>query len=192
MTIEIIAQARTEQGTGASRRLRRAGKLPAVVYGVKDAVSITLDHNTIFYALKDEAFHGAVLNLVIDGQAEPVLLRDAQMHPFKPQVLHVDFQRVDVNAPISAKVSLHFVGAENSPAVKLNASVISHVQNEVTIRALPGNLPAFIEVDLSELKGGQSIHLSELKLPEGVELVEVLRGHDGVVAQASAGKRAAG
>lgn len=185
MTIEVIAQTRVEQGTGASRRLRRAGKLPGVVYGRKEAVSITLDHNTLFYALKKEAFHGAVLSLVLDGKAEPVLLRDAQMHPFKPQVLHVDFQRIDVDTPIETKISLHFLGQENSPAVKLDGALVSHVLTEVEIRALPANLPAFIEVDLSNLRGGQSVHLSDLVLPQGVELVEVLRGHDGVVAHAS-------
>lgn len=187
MTIEIIAQTRVEQGTGASRRLRREGKLPGVVYGGgKDAVAINLDHNTIFYALKDEGFHGAVLSLVLDGQAEQVLLRDAQMHPWKTQqVLHIDFQRVDANTKIDAKVALHFINAENSPAVKLAGATISHVLNEVAVRALPGNLPACIEIDLSDMKPGQSIHLSELKLPEGVELVEVIRGHDGAVVQAS-------
>lgn len=185
MTIEVIAQTRVEQGTGASRRLRRAGKLPGVLYGHKEAVAITLDHNTIFYALKKEAFHGAVLRLVLDGKAEPVLLRDAQMHPFKPQVLHVDFQRINENEPIETKISLHFLGQDESPAVKLDGALVSHVLTEVEVRALPSKLPAFIEVNLSNIRGGQSVHLSDLVLPEGVELLEVLRGHDGVVAHAS-------
>lgn len=185
MTIEVIAQTRVEQGTGASRRLRRAGQLPGVLYGHKEAVAITLDHNTIFYALKKEAFHGAVLRLVLDGKPEPVLLRDAQMHPFKPQVLHVDFQRINENEPIETKISLHFLGQDESPAVKLDGAMVSHVLTEVEVRALPSKLPAFIEVDLSKIRGGQSVHLSDLVLPEGVELLEVLRGHDGVVAHAS-------
>ena len=166
-------------------RLRRAGKLPAVVYGVKDAVSITLDHNTIFYALKDEAFHGAVLSLNLDGETVSVLLRDNQMHPWKPQVLHVDFQRINAAEKITARVALHFKNADISPAVKLNGKKVSHIANSVNVRALPADLPAFIEVDLSNLQAGQSIHLSDLVLPANAELADLARGRDLAVAQSS-------
>ncbi|AQR65758.1 50S ribosomal protein L25/general stress protein Ctc [Aquaspirillum sp. LM1] len=186
MTIEVIAQKRVVEGTGASRRLRRAGKVPGVVYGGnQDAVSIELDHNTLFYALKDEAFHGAVLTLNLDGATEAVLLRDTQLHPWKPQVLHVDFQRVNANEKITTKVALHFKNADICPAVKLGGKKITHIMNDVVVKALPANLPAFVEVDLSALQSGQSVHLSDLPVAEGVELVELARGHDLAVAQAS-------
>ncbi len=184
MTIEVIAEKRVDQGTGASRRLRRAGKVPAVVYGGnKDAAALTLDHNTIFYALKDESFHGAVLNLVVDGQTESVLLRDAQLHPFKPQVLHVDFQRIDANTPVLAKVALRFINADIAPAVKLNGKIIGYLLKSVNVRALPGKLPAALDVDLAKLQAGESVHLSDIVLPEGVEIDSLRRGNDLAVAK---------
>ncbi len=186
MTIEVIAQKRVVEGTGASRRLRRAGKVPGVVYGAgQEAVSIELDHNSLFYAMKDEAFHGAVLSLNLDGETVSVLLRDNQMHPWKPQVLHVDFQRINADEKISIKVSLHFENSENAPAVKLGGGKISHPITEVEVRALPGALPQFLVVDLSNIQGGQTVHLSDIVVPEGVELVELARGHNLGVAVAS-------
>lgn len=186
MAYELIAAKREAQGTGASRRQRRDGKLPGVVYGgEKGAEAIILEHNPVFYALKDEAFHSSVLDLVIDGAKQPVLVRDFQMHPFKQQVLHIDFQRIDANQKIHVSVSLHFVGGETSAAVKLQGSKISHVMTSVDVRALPGQLPKFIEVDLSNVKAGQTIHLSDLKLPEGVELVALSRGENATLATVS-------
>ncbi|SMF00798.1 50S ribosomal protein L25/general stress protein Ctc [Pseudogulbenkiania subflava] len=186
MSYELIAAKREQLGTGASRRLRHAGKLPAVVYGANtEAVSVVLEHNPVYYALKEEGFHTGILNLVIDGEKQAVLLRDYQMHPYKQLVLHMDFQRVDLNEKMHVKVPLHFVGADASEAVKLQGAKISHVLTEVDVRALPAQLPSFIEVDLSAIQAGQTIHLSDLKLPEGVEITALTRGGDQAVASAS-------
>ena len=186
MTIEIQAQQRADQGSSASRRLRRAGVVPGVVYGAgKAAVAISFDHNTLYYALQKEGFHSSILNLVIDGATEQVFVRDVQMHAFKPQVQHIDFQRVDANTVIEAKVPFKFINGEISPAVKMNGKIIGHLLNAAVVRCLPANLPAFVEVDLSALQSGQSVHLSDLPVAEGVELVELARGHDLAVAQAS-------
>ncbi|HJV06251.1 MAG TPA: 50S ribosomal protein L25/general stress protein Ctc [Chromobacteriaceae bacterium] len=192
MSYELIAAKREELGTGASRRLRHAGKLPAVVYGAnQEAESIVLEHNPVYYALKDEAFHSEVLTLVIDGKKQPVLLRDFQNHPYKQQVMHVDFQRVDPNEKIHVKVPFHFINAEVSPAVKEDGSNITHVMTEVDVRALPASLPHFVEVDLSALATGATIHLADLKLPEGVEFTALARGENAAVVMATAVKGAA-
>ncbi len=167
----VIATVRSEQGSSASRRLRRAGRVPAVVYGVgTQAASIELDHNSIYHALRKEEFHSSILDLDVAGSVEKVLLRAVQWHPYKQQVLHVDFQRVNEKQAIHVKVPLHFINAETSPAVKLGSAIINHVMNELDINVLPADLPQFIEVDLANLELGQSIHLSELKLPKGVTL----------------------
>ncbi len=172
MKFELNATTRALFGSGASRRLRRAGKVPAIVYGAAgQPVSIELDHNTLLLALRKEAFHSSVITLSIDGQAEPVLLRNNQMHAYKPLVLHVDFQRVDVNKPLHQKVPLHFINADQAPGVKLAGGSISHVMTEIDISCLPSLLPEFIEVDLKDLQAGHSIHVSELKLPKGVTVV---------------------
>lgn len=186
MNFEVIAQARAEQGSGASRRLRNAGRVPAIVYGAgKDAQAVTLDHNTIYHALRVEAFHASVLSLNVDGQVEKVLLRDVQHHPFRQLILHVDFQRVDPNAKLHIKVPLHFVNADLAPGVKLGGGIISHVLNEVEVSCLPANLPEFIEVDLANLGAGQSIHMADLKLANGIELVALHRGDNQTVANCS-------
>lgn len=170
--MKVVAYPRELQGTGASRRLRIAGKVPGIVYGGEaKPVAIELDHNALFHALKKEVFHSSILDLEIAGKTEQVLLRDVQHHPFKQLVLHVDFQRVDSSTKIHVKVPLHFKNAELSPAVKLSAAVISHVMTEIDVSCLPGKLPEFIEVDLSTLEGGASIHISDLKFPEGVSAV---------------------
>lgn len=167
--MKVVAFNRTQQGTGASRRLRKAGQTPGIIYGGAAAPElIALDGNALFHALKKEAFHGSILDLEIEGKTQQVLLRDFQMHAYKQLVLHADFQRVDTSKPIHTKVTLHFVNAEISPAVKLSAAVISHVANELEVACLPGKLPEFIEVDLSKLEAGQSIHVNDLTLPEGV------------------------
>ncbi|HEU4622141.1 MAG TPA: 50S ribosomal protein L25/general stress protein Ctc [Burkholderiaceae bacterium] len=185
--MKVEAVSRTQQGTGASRRLRRASKVPGIVYGGSDKpVNIELDHNTMFHAMRKEAFHSSVLDLEIDGKpAGQVLLRDYQVHPFKPIVMHLDFQRVSANEKLHKKVPLHFTGQENSPAVKLAHNIVSHVMTEIDIRCLPKDLPEFIEVDLSGLEATGTVHASHLKLPAGVELV-VHTGEDPVVATATA------
>jgi large subunit ribosomal protein L25 len=181
MKFELNAQKRTLQGSGASRRLRHADKVPAIVYGGTVApLSIQLDHNQILLSLKKEAFHSSVLTLNIDGTTETVLLRDAQVHPYKALVLHCDFQRVDTTHAIHQKVPLHFINADLAPGVKLTGGNVSHVMGEIEVTCLPQDLPAFIEVDLKDLAAGQSIHVSQLAFPAGVK--PVVHGDDGVVA----------
>lgn len=171
--MKFSATARSVQGSSASRRLRRAGRVPAIVYGGTAApLNIELDHNEIYHAVRKESFHASILTMELaGGQSEQVLLRSVQWHPYKQQVLHVDFQRVDANQALHTKVPLHFVNAEISPAVKLSGAIVSHIINEVEVVCLPANLPQFIEVDLSNLLAGGSVHASDLKLPVGVNLV---------------------
>ena len=167
--MKVVAFNRTLQGTGASRRLRKAGQTPGIIYGGTEAPAlIALDGNALYHALKKEAFHGSVLDLEIEGQTQQVLLRDFQMHAYKQLVLHADFQRVDASQPIHTKVALHFINAETSPAVKLGGAIVSHVLNELDVSCLPGQLPEFIEVDLGALEVGGSVHTDDLKLPAGV------------------------
>lgn len=182
--MKFVAYERTVQGTGASRRLRNAGQTPGIIYGGAEApVLIALDGNALFHALKKEAFHSSILDMEIDGAVQQVLLRDFQMHAYKQLVLHADFQRVDASKPVHKKVALHFINAEISPAVKLHSATISHVLNELDVSCLPKDLPEFIEVDLSKLDAGQSIHVSNLTLPAGV--TAVAHGMDQTVATAS-------
>lgn len=186
MKIEISATPRTIQGTGASRRLRRAGRVPGVVYGGgKEAAAIELDHKEIFFKLKNESFHASILTLDLGKKKEQVLLRDYQMHPFKPLVMHADFQRVNPKEKIHMKVPLHFVNAEMAPGVKLSAGIVSHIITEVDVACLPKDLPEFIEVDLANLAAGHSIHLSELKLAKGIDLIPLTKGEDLAVATIS-------
>ena len=170
--MKVVATTRSVQGTSASRRLRRTGKVPGIVYGSTDTpVSIELDHNDLFHALRKEAFHSSILDLEIDGSAgSTVLLRDVQMHPFKQQVLHIDFQRVAADTKIHVRVPIHYINADNSPAVKLSANVISHVMNDIEVICLPKDLPEFIEIDLGNLEAQGAVHVSDLKLPEGVSV----------------------
>ncbi|PFH10455.1 large subunit ribosomal protein L25 [Collimonas sp. PA-H2] len=170
--MKVIAFVRKEQGTGASRRLRNAGQTPGIVYGGSDApVNISLDHNALYHALKKETFHSSILDLEIDGKVQKVLLRDFQVHAYKQLVLHADFQRVDAKQAIHVKVPLHFINAEVAPAVKLSGAIISHVLTELEITCLPADLPEFVEVDLTSIEVGHSIHLADLKLPKGVSAV---------------------
>jgi large subunit ribosomal protein L25 len=172
MTFELNAQARTVQGSGASRRLRRASKVPGIVYGGSEApLAIELDHNELLLSLKKEAFHSSVLNLNVDGKKQQVLLRDTQVHAYKPLVLHVDFQRVDATHELHIKVPVHFVNEEVAPGVKLSGGLVNHVMTEVDVTCLAKDLPEFIEVDLSALNVGENIHVSQLKLPKGVKAV---------------------
>jgi large subunit ribosomal protein L25 len=169
--MKFVAYERTLQGTGASRRLRNAGKVPGIVYGAGEPKMIELDHNALFHALKKEAFHSSLLDMELNGKEEKVLLRDFQMHAWKPIVMHVDFQRVDETTRINKKVPLHFSGEENSPAVKTDKCLVNHVMTEVEINCLASQLPEFLNVDLSELVKGQSLHVNDLKLPKGVKVV---------------------
>jgi large subunit ribosomal protein L25 len=183
MKIALKASSRSVQGTGASRRLRRADKVPGIVYGGgKDATVIELDHNDIYHKLRLEAFHASILDLDLDGKQEQVLLRDVQMHAWKQNVLHVDFQRIDPSKKIHMKVPLHFVNADVAPGVKLSGGIVSHILNEIDVSCLPKDLPEFVEVDLKDLAAGHSIHLSNLKLPAGVESVALHRKDDQAVA----------
>jgi large subunit ribosomal protein L25 len=171
MKFEISATQREAQGTGASRRLRRMGKVPGILYGgAGEAVKIELDHKDLFLRLRNEKFHASILTLNLNGAAEQVLLRAVNMHPYKMQVQHVDFQRVSKDKKIHMKVPLHFVNAERSPGVKEQGGIASHVLTELDITCFPDDLPEFIEVDLSNLTVGHSMHVRELTLPKGVEL----------------------
>ena len=191
MSYEIKAQSRAAQGTGASRRLRKAGKLPGIVYGGSKApVVIELDHNSMWYTLKEEAFHTSIVKIDVEGgESEQVLLRSVQYHPFRQLVLHVDFQRVDASTSVEVRVPLHFINGDLAPGVKMDGGSISHVLNEVLVRSAATSIPEFIDVDLIILgNGNSSVHLSDLKLPEGVELMSLVRGEDLAVANLNAAK----
>ncbi|GJJ04766.1 50S ribosomal protein L25 [Duganella rhizosphaerae] len=170
--MKVVAFKRELQGSGASRRLRNSGQTPGIIYGGTEApVTISLDHNALYHALKKEAFHSSILDLEIDGKTQQVLLRDFQVHAFKQLVLHADFQRVDANAKVHMKVALHFANADVSPAVKLHGATISHVANEIEVSCLPKDLPEFITVDLSNIDVGHSLHIADLVLPAGVTAI---------------------
>ena len=169
--MKFVAYERTLQGTGASRRLRLTAKVPGIVYGAGTPTMIELDHNALYFALKKEAFHSSLLEMELAGKTETVLLRDYQMHAWKQIVLHVDFQRVDETTRVSKKVPLHFINEENSPAVKTDKCLVSHVVTDVEIPCLASQLPEFLTVDLGNLVKGQSLHVSDLVLAEGVKVV---------------------
>lgn len=180
--MKVIATTRKAQGTSASRRLRRADKLPGIVYGGHEpATPIELEHNPIFYALRKEKFHASILTMELDGKEELVVLRAFQMHPYKPQVMHIDFQRINPNEKVTMRVPLHFHGEEESPAVKVSKAMISHAASYVEVTCLPKELPEFISVDLSGLELGTTFHASNLVLPEGV-VVHSKSGEDQVLA----------
>ncbi len=183
MQFEINASKRTVQGTGASRRLRRAGKVLGIVYGSgQPAQSIEIDHLHLMLQVRHEAFHSSILSLNIEGEKQSVLLKDIQAHPYKKQLMHVDFQRVDATHKVHMKVPLHFLNGDIAPGVKLQGGLLSHVMNEVEVVCLPGQLPEFLEVDLAHLESGNSVHLSEIKLPEGVDVPLLHRGEDPTIA----------
>jgi large subunit ribosomal protein L25 len=170
--MKFTAFERTQQGTGASRRLRHAAKVPGIVYGAGTPSMIELDHNALFFALKKEAFHSSILEMDLAGKTEKVLLRDYQMHAWKPIVQHIDFQRVDETTRLRKKVPLHFTGEDTSPAVKTDKCLVSHVRNELEVECLASELPEFVTIDLSGLMKNQSLHASDLKLPEGIKVVK--------------------
>jgi len=194
ITHEIKVERRTDEGKGASRRLRHAAKIPAIVYGGElKPVSIQIDHEAIWLASQHEWFYSSILDLSLGGDIQKVLLRDMQRHPFKQQIMHLDFQRVNENEALRTAVPLHFIGEEKSPAGKSAEVVVTHELNEVVVECLPKDLPEFIEVDLSALDVGQIIHVSDLKLPAGVTIPELKLGkeHDLAVVIAKHGKEEA-
>ena len=170
--MKFTAYERTLQGTGASRRLRHAAKVPGIVYGAGAPAMIELDHNALFFALKKEAFHSSILEMDVGGKVQKVLMRDYQMHAYKPMVMHIDFQRVDETTRLRKKVPLHFEGEENSVAVKTDKCLVSHVRTDLEIECLASELPEFVKIDLSGLVKNQSLHASDLKLPEGIKAVK--------------------
>jgi large subunit ribosomal protein L25 len=186
-THEIKAQSRNDEGKGASRRLRRAAMVPAVVYGANQPPqSIQIEHNTILLAAKHEWFFSSILDLNVDGKVQKVLVRDWQKHPFKQQMLHMDFLRINENEAVRVNVPLHFLNQEKSPAGKTSGVVISHNLTEVEVSCLPKDLPEFIELDLVDLKPGDIVHLSQVKLPKGVEIPSLHLGADHDIAVVTA------
>jgi large subunit ribosomal protein L25 len=182
MKIEVVAFPRTNQGKGASRRLRASGRVPGIIYGAgKDAQSVEFDHKALLRHLKMEVFHSSILDMTVGEQKDRVLLRDFQMHPWKEQVLHADFQRIDPTKRIHMAVPLHYLNADICPGVKVGKGVVQHIFNELEIQCLPDDLPEYIEVDLKDLGLGNSIHVSELNLPKGVEPVAKLKSDDPAV-----------
>jgi len=170
--MKFVAYERKLQGTGASRRLRITGRTPGIVYGgTGEPMLIELDHNALFHAIKKEAFHSSILEMELGGAVHKVLLRDLQMHPYKPQVQHIEFQRVEATTRMTVKVPLHFSGEENSPAVKAEKCLVNHVLTELTVSCLPADIPEFIAVDLSGMKKGHSLHINDITLPKGVKVV---------------------
>ncbi|WP_301102433.1 50S ribosomal protein L25/general stress protein Ctc [Propionivibrio sp.] len=189
MKFELNAQQRTLQGSGASRRLRHANRVPGIVYGGTTAPTmIELPHNDLLLALRKEAFHSSVLTINVDGVVETVLLRDSQMHPYRPLVLHVDFLRVDATHAIHQKVPLHFINAESSPGVKLSGGNVSPAMVEIEVSCLPQDLPVFIEVDLKDLEAGHTIHVSQIVFPKGVK--PITHGNDDPVVVSISVKKA--
>jgi len=183
MKIEVTAFPRTLQGTGASRRLRGSGRVPGVIYGANQpAATVELDQNALLRHLKLEAFHASILDMSVEGSRERVLLRDYQMHPWKKQVLHVDFQRIDPKKKIHMRVPLHFKNADISPGVKTGGGVVTHAMNEIEIQCLPDQLPEYIEIDLVDVELNDIIHVNDLKLPEGVEPLMKLKADNPPVA----------
>jgi len=175
----VVAETRTEQGTGASRRLRRAGRLPAIVYGGHQAPEmVSLDHNELWKALKHESFYSQILTMQVGDRSEKVVLKALHRHPLKDLVLHADLMRIESDVAIRMRVPLHFLGQDVCPGVKTGGGLVDHLHNEIEVECLPGNLPEFIEVDVSALNVGDSVHLSDLKLPEGVVSVELKHGND--------------
>jgi len=170
--MKFVAFERAMQGTGASRRLRITGRTPGIVYGgTGQPLLIELDHNALFHAIKKESFHASILDMELAGKSHKVLLRDLQMHPFKQQILHIDFQRVEATTRMTVKVPVHYSGEENSPAVKAEGCLVNHVMTELTISCFPADIPEFIAVDLSAMKKGSSLHVKDITLPKGVKFV---------------------
>src|ERR1700724_2072630 len=182
-SFELVAEFRETQGKGASRRLRHEGKVPAILYGGHAAArTLTLSHQKLLIMLDNERFYSTILSLKVGDQTQAAILKDVQRHPFKNAIVHVDFQRVEENEKIRISIPLHFTGAAVSPGVKSQGGIVSHMRNDVEVSCLPKDLPEFIEVDISGLSLNESIHLSQLKIPDGVHLVELAKDDVAVVA----------
>jgi large subunit ribosomal protein L25 len=174
---ELTAESRAEQGKGASRRLRHAGRVPAILYGAgKPPQMVTLDHNSMLRNLENERFHTAIMDIKVGNDTAQAILRDWQMHPFKPQVLHIDLQRISATEKLHMRIPLHFTGADVAPGVKQDGGIVAHLMTDVDITCLPKDLPEFLTVDLSHLQLNQSVHLSDIKLPEGVGITSLAHG----------------
>ena len=182
-SFELVAEFRETQGKGASRRLRHEGKVPAILYGGHaEARTLTLSHQKLLIMLDNERFYSTILNLKVGDQSQAAILKDVQRHPFKNAIVHVDFQRVDENEKIRISIPLHFTGAAVSPGVKSQGGIVSHMRTETEVSCLPKDLPEYIEVDISGLSLNESIHLSQLKIPAGVTLVDLVKDDAAVVA----------
>jgi large subunit ribosomal protein L25 len=180
ISFELTAEPRNDTGKGASRRLRHSGKVPAIIYGGdKDPEALTLSHNELLRNLQHEAFYSHILMIKTGGSTTSAILRDLQRHPSKPVIMHVDLQRVTADEALRTQVPLHFIGEDKNAAIKAGG-LVSHEQTEVEVECLPKDLPEFIEVDISGMEIGDTLHLSDLKVPEGVTLLELARGesHD--------------
>jgi large subunit ribosomal protein L25 len=182
-SFELTAEFRETHGKGASRRLRHEGKVPAILYGGhSDARALTVSHQKLALMLENERFYSTILSLKVGDQTQAAILKDVQRHPFKNAILHIDFQRVEENEKIRISIPLHFKGASVSPGVKSQGGIVSHMRNEVEVSCLPKDLPEFIEVDVSGLSLNESIHLSQLPIPEGVQLMDLAKEDSAVVA----------
>ncbi|MBI5611853.1 MAG: 50S ribosomal protein L25/general stress protein Ctc [Gammaproteobacteria bacterium] len=174
---ELNAEQRDAKGTGASRRLRRAGKIPAVLYGAgKDAVMLSLEHEPVYLNVRNEAFFTSILTVNYGQQKEQAVLRDLQMHPYKPRIQHLDLQRISATEKLHMRVPLHFTGQDQAPGVKLQGGIVMHHLTEVDVTCLPHQLPEFLAVDISKLNLNESVHLSNIPLPEGVVITSIAHG----------------
>jgi large subunit ribosomal protein L25 len=181
-TFEVSADSRNTQGKGASRRLRRSGKVPAILYGGEDkATNITLDHQKLMTLVDKEKFYSSIITLKIDGKPQPALVKDVQMHPARNAVVHVDLQRVLEDQPIRLHLPIHFLNEATSPGVKLQGGTVSHLRSDIEIACLPKDLPEALELDIGAMSIGDSIYLSDLKLPPGVTIPELVHGRDAPV-----------
>jgi large subunit ribosomal protein L25 len=175
----VTAETRKDVGKGASRRLRHAGRIPGVIYGAgKEAVALTMNHDDILHHLEHEAFYSHILNVSVDGKVQKAVLKDVQRHPSKAKIMHVDFLRVSEKDKIHMQVPLHFINEEVAPGVKIGAGLVSHLMSSVDIVCLAKDLPEYLEVDLGNLNTGESLHLSDIKLPDGVEIPALAQGPD--------------
>ena len=187
---ELNAEVRDAKGKGASRRLRREGKVPGVMYGAgKDAVSLTLDHNTLYHQVRNEAFYSSILTVKLGNEQEQAVLRDLQMHPYKPRIAHIDLLRISATEKIHMKVPLHFINQESAPGVKQQGGIVNHLMSEVDITCLPKDLPEYLTVDMGNVVLHQSLHLSDIPLPAGVEFSSLARGGDDLAVAAISAPR---
>jgi large subunit ribosomal protein L25 len=176
---ELKATKRSDVGKGASRRLRHAGKVPGIVYGArKEAEKVVLDHKNLFRSLENEAFYSRILTLDLDGRKEQVVLKDLQRHPYRDLITHIDLLRVSATEKITMQVPLHFLGQDMAPGFKKDGGIFSHLMSEVTVRCLPADLPEYFDIDVSQMELNAILHLSDIKLPKGVELVDLTHGED--------------